>query len=333
MRAVNCPQSDRASGGVDSGCSLAPGRSLDRQESLPGSARDHPSLSPSVPVVFKLAVVVGFLTYVVGLLYARLSPIIGYSISKEFLVPAVTLAFFLFALGHCVAQMGIRRASTMVFITLVITLGSELLGTSTGIIFGSYHYTDALGLKFLGLVPLALPQAWFMMIYCSYCVANVLGRGLDARPSSGGSRVGTLVATTIIGAAAMTAWDLSLDPVMVSLGFWVWHSPGGYFGIPFSNYVGWFITAFVVLGTFRVVDARLWSAERRPPDSTPGRRVGFVFDLLPLLAYWIQWIDGFVLPWQLGQPRVAVVATLVMGLFVASTAIRVVQGVRVPGTL
>ena len=38
----------------------------------------------------------------------------------------------------------------------------------------------------------------------------------------------------------MTAWDLFLDPQMVSWRLWVWDRRGGYFGIPWTNYAGWF---------------------------------------------------------------------------------------------
>jgi uncharacterized membrane protein len=37
-----------------------------------------------------------------------------------------------------------------------------------------YHYTDKLGYKFLGLVPLLIPVAWFMMSYPSFIIADRL---------------------------------------------------------------------------------------------------------------------------------------------------------------
>jgi putative membrane protein len=37
----------------------------------------------------------------------------------------------------------------------------------------------------------------------------------------------------------MAVWDLFLDPQMVSWRLWIWDQPGGYFGIPWINYVGW----------------------------------------------------------------------------------------------
>jgi len=53
-------------------------------------------------------------------------------------------------------------------------------------------------------------------------------------------------AFVLISAAALTSWDLFLDPQMVARGFWVWENPSGYFGIPLVNYAGWLLVASIV---------------------------------------------------------------------------------------
>jgi uncharacterized membrane protein len=40
-----------------------------------------------------------------------------------------------------------------------------------------YHYTDQLGYKFLGLVPLLIPIAWFMLSYPSFIITSRLIQG------------------------------------------------------------------------------------------------------------------------------------------------------------
>jgi putative membrane protein len=42
----------------------------------------------------------------------------------------------------------------------------------------------------------------------------------------------------------MTSWDLSMDPMMVAGGNWIWERPGAYFGIPIHNFIGWWFTTF-----------------------------------------------------------------------------------------
>ncbi len=57
-----------------------------------------------------------------------------------------------------------------------------------------------------------------------------------------------------LGSAAMTAWDLFLDPQMVGEGYWSWVRGGRYRSIPLSNFVGWFITG---LGVMALLEALL----------------------------------------------------------------------------
>jgi len=85
-------------------------------------------------------------------------------------------------------------------------------------------------------VPVVVPLAWFAMAVPARETAHA---ALGAR-STARRRV-------VLGAAALTAWDAFLDPQMVGEGFWVWRRQGCYRGIPFSNYLGWFVTALLVM--------------------------------------------------------------------------------------
>jgi len=60
--------------------------------------------------------------------------------------------------------------------SMFLSLGSELLGTSTGFPFGDYSYLSGLGYKITGLVPFTIPLSWFYMGFASYLIARV---GLD----------------------------------------------------------------------------------------------------------------------------------------------------------
>jgi uncharacterized membrane protein len=61
----------------------------------------------------------------------------------------------------------------------------------------------------------------------------------------------TAVAVPAIAAAVMVMWDLTLDPTASTIKhFWIWEQGGGYFGVPLTNYVGWFFTVYVFLQLF-----------------------------------------------------------------------------------
>lgn len=51
----------------------------------------------------------------------------------------------------------------------------------------------------------------------------------------------------------MVMWDLTIDPISSTLpGFWIWQTPGTYFGVPISNFFGWFMVVFIFFQIFAV---------------------------------------------------------------------------------
>lgn len=211
---------------------------------------------------------------------------------------ALTAALlFAFSLAHAMQTRGALRTAGMVAAAFAIALTMEYLGSKHGLIFGAYTYTDLLGPKALGQVPLIIPIAWFMMLYPSWAVAGLLTQSPLMRAA--------------LAAGAMTAWDLSLDPRMVADGAWVWHEPGAlnYFGIPLSNFAGWFLTAGLIY--------LVWLALDRAPGASPASAV------LPAVAYAVVWLGESVanaLFWS--GPLVALCVFLAMGLFAVSALVR-----------
>jgi putative membrane protein len=188
------------------------------------------------------------LTIILLVLYAVLS---AYSVLRvgfglpvlPFFTPLLTLLATIFALHHGSQKMGWRKVLILLGLTVGVSLLFESVGVSTGLVYGKYHYTERLGFKFLGLVPIIIPAAWFMMMYPAYVIASRL---VPANWKSWQWRLGVAA----LGGIVMTAWDLAMDPLMVSGGHWVWDQPGAYFGVPLQNYWGWWLTTFVTFGLF-----------------------------------------------------------------------------------
>src|SRR3989440_5709403 len=69
----------------------------------------------------------------------------------------------------------------------------------------------------------------------------------------------------------MVAWDLGMDPTRSTIRhLWIWEQGGGYFGVPLTNYLGWFFTVYVFFQLF-AVSLRLRTASRagaEPPRPT-----------------------------------------------------------------
>jgi putative membrane protein len=113
---------------------------------------------------------------------------------------------------------------------------AEAIGVATGWPFGRYAYTGTLGPELLG-VPVVVPLAWAMMTWPALVVARTLAvRG---------------AVVVVIGAAALTAWDVFLDPQMVAAGHWTWLDPQPALplvpGIPLTNYAGWLLVSVLVM--------------------------------------------------------------------------------------
>ncbi|WP_041237764.1 gamma-carotene 1'-hydroxylase CruF [Gloeothece citriformis] len=134
-----------------------------------------------------------------------------------------------------------------------LSLGSELLGTSTGFPFGHYRYLTGLGYKIAGLVPFTIPLSWFYLGFSAYIIARL---GLNSfKTPSWVKEIGAIV----IGSVLLTSWDFVLDPAMsqTAMPFWVWDQPGAFFGMPYQNFAGWFGTGVV----YMTVAVLLWKVK------------------------------------------------------------------------
>ncbi|NBS54704.1 carotenoid biosynthesis protein, partial [bacterium] len=63
-----------------------------------------------------------------------------------------------------VDRLGLRQARMTAAVILVASGILESFGTLTGIPFGSYTYTDAFGPRLGGVLPIAIPLAWFAVV-------------------------------------------------------------------------------------------------------------------------------------------------------------------------
>ncbi|WP_013322039.1 gamma-carotene 1'-hydroxylase CruF [Gloeothece verrucosa] len=124
-----------------------------------------------------------------------------------------------------------------------LSLGSELLGTSTGFPFGHYRYLTGLGYKIAGLVPFTIPLSWFYLGFSAYIIARI---GLNQFQVASWVKQATAI---VIGSVLLTSWDFVLDPAMsqTAMPFWVWDQPGAFFGMPYQNFAGWFGTGVVYM--------------------------------------------------------------------------------------
>ena len=160
-------------------------------------------------------------------------------------IGAVLLVAVVFSLLH--GAMRYRWSGIAAFIVICLVVSNILENTSilTGFPFGHYHYTDSLGPK-LFLVPLLIGPAYFANGYLAWALSTVLIG--DVRRDSSAF---TTFAVPFIASFLMVMWDLGFDPQASTIQrFWIWEQGGGYFGVPLTNYLGWFFTVYVFLQLF-----------------------------------------------------------------------------------
>jgi putative membrane protein len=142
--------------------------------------------------------------------------------------------------ASAVARWGAARAALAASVVGVASGLVEHVGTATGRPFGAYRYSGLLRPSVAG-VPVIVPAAWWAMaLPAREAAAAALGRR---------SAPGTRIA---VGAAALTAWDLFLDPQMTAEGYWRWARPGRYRGIPLTNYAGWLLTGAAIMAVLEL---------------------------------------------------------------------------------
>ncbi len=147
---------------------------------------------------------------------------------------ALTLAVLLYALHRYGA-----RAWGLFAVAFAFGVAIEVLGERTGVPFGAYSY-QAEGPAVFG-VPLLVPLGWFAFTMVALAVAP-RGRARWLAP------------------LALVAWDLGLDPLMVREGVWVFES-GPYFGVPWSNFFGWYLAGWLLVALLLRLEPRLADEE------------------------------------------------------------------------
>jgi uncharacterized membrane protein len=171
----------------------------------------------------------------------------------------------------------------------------EAVGVATGVPFGDYAYAAGRLGPAVADVPLVIPLAWLMLGLPALVVARRITADRRAGP--------------VVGALALTAWDLYLDPQMVAAGYWTWTGGGPHLldAIPVSNYLAWFATSWLMM-------AALWPVADRLAG--PGRDVR-----VPVAVYVWTWVGSAVAhAAYYDLPRSAVWGGLGMGLVVAALA-------------
>jgi putative membrane protein len=206
-----------------------------------------------------------------------------------------------------------RWGATAAVLILFLSWAVEHLGATTGFPFGSYTYTEVLQPQIFGVVPLAIPFAWLLIVPAAVGASELIW-SRDRSP--------TRVSITKVMMAASFALllDVTIEPFAVNINrYWVWGeaSASSYYGIPMSNFVAWWVTSLLLSVVLLWQQSR---AAQRVRYGTISEGRAWFWPWLPLTLYLSNLTMFVVVNLAWGQVSAAVIGTAIM-LFLAAAGL------------
>jgi uncharacterized membrane protein len=190
----------------------------------------------------------------------------------------IFLAAFLFI---SIVNFGVRTTLLFTALTYGVSLACEWSSIHNGFPFGLYHYIDATRGREIWIagVPFMDSLSFTFLGFASYTVALLIAsplyrRGPDLRVLDTW-KIRRSPRVWLMAALFMVMVDMVVDPLSVRgdrwfLGKIFWYDPPGpYFGVPISNYLGWFIVAAIAVAIFQGLDGWLNRGVARPAGTMP----------------------------------------------------------------
>ncbi|MEW6387612.1 MAG: carotenoid biosynthesis protein [Thermodesulfobacteriota bacterium] len=216
-------------------------------------------------------------------------------------------------------HLGAGRALTFVILGYLVAWAAELCSINFGFPFGEYIYIPSTRDQELWVagVPFMDSLSYVFLAYASYSLALLaLGRGTwqgrrfflaEDAPLRNSWR------TLILGAVLMVSLDIVIDPLTLRGYRWFlgqiygYPEPGVYFGVPLTNFAGWFLVALALIRLLQFLATRLpaspwwdWGQRQFPGQAFLGPGLYLIILAFNLtMTFWIGeaclgWVGLFI---------------------------------------
>ena len=225
---------------------------------------------------YTLPIVISFILLVVA---AAIMQLAGVAQGITMLVTVLLVDAFFFT--HACMVIG-RPAATRMF--LIGIIGAFLFEEFIGLQSGLYYFTDLMGPK-IDKAPLSIGLSWMAVFYMGWFMANLV---CDGAPSPRRNSIPRIIVKSLVAAFIVSATDLVADPVSVEGGLWVWYDGGPFFGVPYSNYIGWIFVGTIILSIIGFVNKSNCdeSIDYAPPSA-------MILSIAPLVCFGLLGV-GFI---------------------------------------
>lgn len=228
--------------------------------------------------ILNFVIVIDFLSYLVlGVVSLRTQTHQYFYYLSFFCVAGLFLMIF-----HGSQNLGWKN---MILIFLIGTLTSqffESMGCNFGLFFSKYTYPDG---SFPGPLvfgfPLYAAIAYGFAAYEIWALTQAIVGQFDNR-----FRKGDVVLMPIVSSFLFVALDFTTDPLLVTVThmYW-WEEPGIYYGIPYQNYLGWFLFAYVM---YQIIALILYKQKNLEPCAAAKKKQFWYY---PVLIYGMLFIQ------------------------------------------
>ena len=179
---------------------------------------------------------------------------------------------FIFLLAYfiaCSLHLGFKRAVLFCLAGYFIAWLSEYSSINNGFPYGRYSYIESTRGRELWVlgVPFMDSVSYVFLAYASYSVALAVTapilfdrRGFYLLETA---KIRASLKVRLLSAIFLVCLDIIVDPVALRGSRWflgqIYFYPegGGYFGVPLSNFAGWFVVGFGLICVLQAIDRAL----------------------------------------------------------------------------
>src|SRR3989339_572029 len=154
---------------------------------------------------------------------------------------------------HSIITLGYKKAIFFMFLASSTGTFFEYIGLKYGTFFGGHYVYEPQAALFT--VPISVILFWAVFIYTGYTMTNSFLNWLKIKgPQKKLNNFLLLPLLILLDGYFVVAIDLFMDPIAVASGSWKWLEGGAYFGVPWGNFLGWFVVTIISVGIFRTFE-------------------------------------------------------------------------------
>jgi len=196
-------------------------------------------------------------------------------------VGTVTMRPYVFAflavyLVAAVTHLGWKKTFCFTVIGYLIAFASEFSSINTGIPYGWYYYIDTTKTQELWIagVPFFDSLSYVFLTYCSYTAALLTVSPVKAYRwnlvTLETRSIRRSFSVLLLASLYQAFLDIVIDPVALQGRRWFlgqiygYREAGIHFGVPLSNYIGWFVISLLLVFALQRIDAGVARRVERP---------------------------------------------------------------------